>query len=364
MNRFPYLLITILAFSFTLAAQKIEKPTLTPKPITEQQRAVIQDGIALHDKKDFAGAIAKYDQVLSENPDSTLALYELALSYYAKGDKDKAIETAVKGSKYRADELPLFYGIIANVIDDVGKPDEAIKIYRDAIQLIKNDKEFERHLSSLYYNLGVTYSRQRKYVEARAELKKAVEFNYSYASPHYLLSEVFSGTKYKVPAMLAAARFVTLEYNTRRTTRSAQVFVAGLDGAKKDDKTGNINIFLDLNAPKDEGDFGMYDLILATLVTVKDEKDKNRSKGEIFADAVDSLIAMLSEDKKLKNTFVGRYYVTYLADLKKNGHTPALSYLMLRQAGGNPEAEKWTELNMDKVMALINWAKTYPSPQK
>lgn len=359
MIRFRYCTLVLLLFASSLAAQKIEKPTLTPKPATPQETEIIRQGIDLHDKKDFDGAIAKYKQVIATNPDNTLALYELALSYYTKGDKTNAIETAVKGSKYRSDELPMFYGIIANVIDDVGKPDEAIKIYRDAINIIKDDKDYSRHLSSLYYNLGVTYARQKKFSEARKELKKAVEYNYAYASPHYLLSEVFAGTRYKVPSLVAAARFIALEYNTKRTTRSAQVFVSGLAGAKKDEKTGNINIFLDIDAPTDEGEFAMYDLILGTLMTVKDEKDKNKSKGEVFAEAVDSLIAMLGEDKKLKNTFVGKYYVPFLVDMKRAGHSTAFAYLALRQAGGNAEAEKWTEVNMSKVKAMIDWASSY-----
>ncbi len=65
---------------------------------------------------------------------------------------------------------------MANAIDDVGKPDEAIKIYRDAIKML-DDKRHDGHLSSLYYNLGVTYVRQKKYNEAGVELKKAVEYN-------------------------------------------------------------------------------------------------------------------------------------------------------------------------------------------
>lgn len=344
--------------------QKIEKPTLTPKPSTDEQTLTIRQGIALHDKKDFDGAIAKFKQVIAENPDNTLAIYELALSYYTKGDKTNAIETSVKGSKYRCDELPLFYGIIANVIDDVGKPDEAIKIYRDAIKIVKDDKEFDRHLSSLHFNLGVTYTRQKKYLEARQELKKAVEYNYNYASPHYLLSEVFIGSKYKVPAMLAAARFVPLEFNTQRRIRAATIFAATLDSGKKDKKTGNITINLDFFAPKDEGEFAIYDLLLGTLMTIDEEKDqdKNKSRGERFAAAVDSIIGMLAEDKKLRSTFVGKYYIPFLEGMKKDGHTTAFSYLILRQAGNNPEAVKWTDLNGDKVMAMINWAKAYKLP--
>ncbi len=107
-----YLLFVIVAIflSASVFGQKIAKPTLTPKPVTDAQKAIIQDGIKLHDQKQFDGAIKKYEQVLAENPDATFAIYELALSYYTKGDREKAVETAVRGTKYRSQELPLFLG--------------------------------------------------------------------------------------------------------------------------------------------------------------------------------------------------------------------------------------------------------------
>ena len=361
MKRSVSIFVFLAFFAFTVTAQKIERPTLTPKPSTAEQDALIREGIALHDKKDFDGAIAKYKHALVDNPDNTFALYELAMSYYSKGSKADALETSLKGSKYRSEELPLFYGIIASVVDDAGKPDEALKIYRDAIKILEKDKEYSKHLANIYFNIGVTYTRQKKYDEARKELKTAVELNYSYPSPHFVLSQVFYSSKYKVPALLAASRFVTVEYNTQRTVQASRMIAATVDGGQRDPKTGNIVVNLDFFAPKDEGEFAMYDLMLGTLMTIEDEKEekKNRSKGEKFVDAMDSLIAMFAEDKKLKSTFVGKNYIGYLDALKKAGHTPAFAYLVLRQAGGSPEAEKWTQLNSDKIMALIDWAKAY-----
>lgn len=357
--------ISILAFlalwAVSVSAQKIEKPTLTAKLSTPEQEASIREGIALHDKKDFDGAIEKYKHVLLANPDNTLALYELAMSYYTKGAKADALEISLKGSKYRSDELPLFYGVIASVVDDAGKPEEALKIYRDAIKILEKDKEYLKHLANIYFNMGITYTRQKKYIEARKELKTAVELDYSYPSPHFVLAQVFYSSRYKVPALLAASRFVTVEYNTQRTVQASRMIAATVDGGQRNPKTGNIIVNLDFLAPTDEGDFTMYDLMLGTLMTIEDEKDekKNRSKGEKFVDALNSLIAMFVEDKKLKSTFVGKQYVNYLDSMKKAGHTPAFAYLVLRQAGGSPEAEKWTDLNSDKVLALIGWAKTY-----
>jgi hypothetical protein len=58
------------------------------------------------------------------------------------------------------------------------------------------------------------------YAEAKEQLKRAVELNNAYPSPHYLLSEVFMGTKYRIPALLAAIRLLSLEPNSQRSERA------------------------------------------------------------------------------------------------------------------------------------------------
>lgn len=362
MKRHLFLLLVFAAYCISVPAQKIAKPTLTPKPETEEQKALIMEGIKLHDQKQYDAAIKKYQLVLRENPDSTFALYELAMTQYEKGETEAAMETAVRGTKYKSNELALFYQIMGNAIDDVGRPNEAVKLYRDGIKFIEDDKEMARHVASLYYNLGVTYVRQKNYSDSRTALKKSVEYNPQYASPHFLLSEVFIGEKYKIPAVAAAARLISLEFNSPRTQRSAEIIRAVLAPAKKDDK-GNINIFMDLNAPKDEGDFGMYDLFLGTLTVPKDDKEKAKTEEETFADGVSTLIALIEEDKKLSSTFIGKNYVPFLSEMKKLGHVRPFSYIVMFH-GGNPLAEKWIAANGDSVMAFLKWANEYRLPVK
>ena len=115
---------------------------------------------------------------------------------------------------------------------------------------------------------------------------------------------------------------------------------------------------MDMNAPKDEGDFEMYDLILGTLTTVRNEKDKNKTAAEIFAEAVDTLIALLDEDEKLPSTFVGKTYVPFMVEMKKKGFSKTFAYLVLQQ-NGDQEAEKWLVDNSRQSVGFINWAKTY-----
>lgn len=164
--------------------------------------------------------------------------------------------------------------------------------------------------------------------------------------------------KYKVPAMLSAARLISLEINSQRTKQSAAIFTGYLKAPQKDDKTGNINIFMDFDAPKDEGDFGMYDLMLGTLMLADEKEDKGKTEDQLFAEAVDTFIALLSEDKKLGSTFVGKNYVPFMAEMKKQGHTPAFAYLV-RHHSGNQDALKWLTENDAKLRAMLNWSKAY-----
>jgi len=359
MKRNVYLTILFcLVLSLTISAQKISKPTLTPTAATAAQKQLINEGIKFHDLKQYDEAIKKYEQVLKENPNNDEALYEMALSFYNKKDARNASETAYKLIRYKSNLGFLGYGLIANVLDDSGKPKEAIEIYQKVIKQLEGDAEFQSHLSSLYFNLGITHYRQKQYKEAREAAKKAVQMDFKYPSPNYLLAVVYHGTKYKVPALLAASRLISLELNTQRTKQSVAIFLDILNGAKRDEKTGNINIFLDLNAPKDEGDFGTYDLILGTLTTVKSDEDKNKTENEIFAEAVDTVISLLAEDKKLASTFVGKTYVPYMVEMKKQGFSKTFAYLVLQQ-NGNKEAEKWLNENNQQNLNFINWAKNY-----
>ena len=346
--------------SVVVNAQKISKPTLTPVPETAEQTATIREGIDLHDAKNFDAAIVKYKSVLAENPDSTLALYELAMTYYTKGDLQNAMETSVRGAKYKSDTLPLFYGTMANILDDLKKPDEAIKIYKDALKILDDDPKFIRHIAELHFNMGITYFRMNKLLEARNETKKALELNKSHISAHYVLSELYYGSGYKVPALAAALRFATLELNSARSKRASAIVMLVLAPAKKN-ASGGIEINLNMDSPKDEGDYMMYDLLLGTLGVIDDDKDKKpKTEAERFKESLSTFISLLSEDEKLTKTFVGKQYVPFLVDLKAAGHLEALANLIRFQSGvGGDESKQWITSNIAKVTAMNKWAKDY-----
>ena len=58
------------------------------------------------------------------------------------------------------------------------------------------------------------------------------------------------------------------------------------------------------------------------------------------------------------STFVGKNYVPFIVDLKKNGHVQALAYLILYNSGNNL-ARKWLQVNDTKLKDFLQWGKAY-----
>jgi hypothetical protein len=356
-------LLTLLAAA--IPAQKIEKPKLTAVPPTDVQRVLIDEGIVFHDHRRYDDAIRKYEQVLRENPDCMPALYELSLSLYNKPDKARADEVARKGAQYKSNQLAGFYGIIANNLDDSGKSEEAIALFKTAMKILKEDKSLNSQLGEISYNFGLTYFRLKQYTEARNVLKDGVYASFGHPSANFLLAEIFTGTKYKIPGLMAAARYLGLDQkNPARVKRAAAIILERLKKTEADEKTGNINIFLDMGAPKDEGDFGMYELLTSISgVSTDEDKKANKTENQKFIDSLSSLISMLGGDKKLRSTFVGKTYIPYLDAMRKAGYHETLGYLVL-QTAGNSDASKWTAANPKKVLEFYEWSRAYQLPGK
>ena len=362
-----YISLIILVFAFTAFGQRLGKPTLTPSPLTASQQKTLQEGTTLHDAKRYDEAIAKYRSIIAENPECVAAIYELALSLYSKGDKVEAVELAMKGTKYISDELPLFYVMIANNLDDLAKHEDAIKIYLDGLKALEGTKDYDHYRASLYFNLGITYYRLKRNVEARQAFKSAIENNYSYASPHYLLANIYLADRYKIPAFLAASRFIALEFNTTRTKIAAGIIAKVTSGSSQKGADGKITISLDFLAPTDEGEFGAMELLSAITeeaIPDKDDKKKNMTPEERFVDRLEMMIGFLDpKDKKNKNTFVAKNYFPFMLEMKAKGHLKPFAYLVLR-SNGNEAALKWISENNEAMINMVNWARSYQLPVK
>ena len=122
------LMVFVILLSASGLAAQVESPKLKPVPSTEKQQSLIREGVALHDQGKYDAAIAKYEEVLKENPDNVESLYEISSSYGAKKDSKKSLEYATRGARYKSDLLGGFYVQIGSALDDMGDSKKAIEV--------------------------------------------------------------------------------------------------------------------------------------------------------------------------------------------------------------------------------------------
>jgi tetratricopeptide (TPR) repeat protein len=355
----PAIVLVLLCIG-SAVAQDLKEPKLTPAPSTESQRRLINEGIALHDRGDYNGAIAKYEEVLKESPDNDWALYELAYSYQLKKDYRKSLEAAYQGAEYKSENLLGFYILIGNNLDELGDAKKAVEVYHKAIKL-KPDS----HL--LYYNLAITYSRLNNVEETKKNLKKALYLNPNHASSHAALATLFARGRYKIPALFAAMRFLIIEPKSARTPPAYKLFSDTLlGGATAGKNPKEINILVDMGGNKDEGDFGSLDLMLGIVGAAgMTEENKKKTEVERLIDRLDSLLAIVSEGDPGgdRSKFTFRYYIPYFIELKNRKYVEPFAYYVSQSIDlkGVPE---WLATNQSRVNEFLNWSRSYQWPKE
>ncbi len=346
-------LIALVVFAAaSLSAQTIHEPTLTPSELNEAQESLIEEGIKLHNAKKFDEALVLYKRVIEQCPDCVLAVYEAGLSYYGKKQYAEALKYLENATKYKSNYLSDVYRLIGSIVDDQGNREKALEIYGKALKLAPNNYV-------LHYDMGVTYARLNKMDEARVSLKKAVELAPGYVSPHYILAEIFQSKKYRIPALLASARVLTLETDTPRSKRANEIFMSIFQGnSKKDEKTGNTTIFLNMDGPTDEGDFGSIEMMLGLSGAIADTKEeKKKSNEEKFVSSLKTFFAITAETKMDPN-FVKKHYIGFVDEMSKKGYVEPFAYLIMQQ-NGNKKADAWISANGSKMIEFVEWAKAY-----
>lgn len=270
-----------------------------PKICFSQEKAddLIDEGIALHDKGDYKGAIEKYQEALKLDPDNMGVYYEMSYSYFALGDFNKAIEYSDKvinsdadaGLKERA------YMNKASALDDLGKTKEALQLYIDALKIYPDSQ-------MLHYNIGVTYSRMKIYGEAEKAAINSIQRKPSHPGSHLLLGTIMSGQGKKAKSLLALYNFLLLEPNSKRSVIAyktiKQILSSGVrDEGKDKDGKGKITVGVDGREP-DEA-FSTVELAIQLMEATRNEgKNKDKTDQEWFVEKTDLFFKILGESKK------------------------------------------------------------------
>jgi tetratricopeptide (TPR) repeat protein len=300
-------------------------PVFSQQPSPED---LLREGVDLHDKGDYAGAIKKYDEILSSDDGFYLAYIEKTFSLFASGKNDECVELCRKALKKFPDSAQNknIYVNYGSALDVLGRTDDAIDIYT------KGMRRFPDYYL-LPFNKGVTEYRLKK-------------------SHQFLAYAIYP--KNKIAAAMALSAFLVLEPSGQRAENNLKVLLGILKAnvQKKDEKNITINLapaVLDTRE-KGEDDFRSTELIIS-LSSATDLSSK------------DSLNAMKQLEQKLeflagaapkKKGFFSNYYVTYLSGLKENHFLETAAYLIY-YASKDDDDHTWLATNKGKVEALTEW---------
>jgi len=343
------------------AGQTYPPPTRPAAPSTPDQDAALRAGTALHDQGKYDEAIARYQQVLTQNPGNMTALYELAFTYAAKDDHQKALENARRGIVYKSPQLALFYDLIGSSLDSMGQPAQAIDAYKKGV-------EYVPRAANLYYNMAVTYYESlKKPDEARHALEKAVGIEPTNADTELLLGQIFETAGYRTPAFFALSTFLIIRPAGQDTLQGYGVWRrllrAGMEPVRGTARGSAGTAAPQPPAKADEGNFADVDRQFAlSQVAAQDAVDKGRSEIDALVAQIDSILTRIAAHQPADDrSFVWTHYAPYFIELKEKNFVQPFVYWISQRAPVSGVRE-WLEANPARLREYLDWTLQYQWP--
>lgn len=312
-----------------------------------QIELLVNEGTKLHDEKKYTQAIEKYKEALKLDPQSWLAHYEMAFTYYESKSYENTITHAEESIKNDKNNAYYSYVILGSAYDLVGKPKKAIKVYEKGI------KKFpEKYL--LYYNLALTKYNINDLKGAEPHAIKAIKLNPNHASSHLLLAHLNKNKGLRSKAVLSLYYFLLLEADSPRSKDALTLLKSLLEKGvtRRDEK--NIDVTLNMN---DDKEFGASDLMMSLLEASKSlEENKDKSTGVLFYENTESFFKILGElnEKNKKQDFHKSFYVPYFKKMVVDDHVETLSYY-IQMSSKDREVLLWLETNGGKISKFGEW---------
>jgi tetratricopeptide (TPR) repeat protein len=305
-----------------------------------QENNFITEGIKMHDKGDYEGAIDFFKKALQSDKNSIRANYEIASSYLAIKDYPNTLKYAGKVIARNQDYVDQAYILRGSALDLSGKSLEAINTYKLAL------KKYSKN-PSLYYNLALTYFSLKQYKDAEEALQKALKIDQLHASSHLLLGLSMARQGERVKAILALSNFLLLEPKTKRSASALQTLEDQWKNTAKQKPAGT-----------KEDEFHTATVMIDILQAANDnETNKNKPAITLLAENTNTLFTILGEEKKDKKGFWWSFYVDYFYTLATNRHTEALCYYITQSKDDAYKA--WLADNLPKMESLSEWYTKY-----
>jgi tetratricopeptide (TPR) repeat protein len=169
----------------------------------DPSKVLIMEGSDLADKKDYAGAIAKYEQAMQLKPELFLLYGEIGNLYSQQGEKDKALEAYnkllekdptnadgrlaaveilfekkdVAGAKKLLEPLDLKTVTNPNALYNIGVGFYNAQETKEAIRYWEKVIELDPKMTDAYFQLGAAYLSIKDNAKSEEMFKKVIELD-------------------------------------------------------------------------------------------------------------------------------------------------------------------------------------------
>lgn len=309
----------------------------------QEVNILVKRGVELHDKGEFKEAIETYKKALKIDPNSSLANYEIASTYFHQQDYKNAELHSKKVIDQNDKNQLLAYIVYGNSLDMQGQTKEAIKSYERAM------KDFDNFL--LYYNYAITCLNSGDEEKAYESAIKAIKNNPSHSSSHLLLSKIMEKKGSRIKAMLPLYFFLLLEPNSTRSKVEYQNLRNYIDKGIAKSAENTINVLVPMD---NDADFSAAEMAISlSKASNTIEENKGKRDLDLFAENNNMIFSILGELKKENTGFWWEFYVPFFSDLSKEKFTRPYTYYISLSEG--EEAISWIESNTEEFEKFKNW---------
>jgi tetratricopeptide (TPR) repeat protein len=328
---------------------------------TDRAKALVNEGIDLHDKGEFESALKKYDEAIAADATYSTAFYEKSFTLYAMKKLEECIDLSKQMIKQFPDNeiLKAVYVQYGSSLDDLGESDKAIKIYSEGL------KKFPDYFL-LHFNKAITYSVMKDYDKSYACYQEALIANPLHASSYYRVAELLKSTNH-IPAMLAGIMQLIIEPQSKRSVNTFNDIKELMYGSVKKTDQNNVTIFMDASmfdtkkTKKQPDNFRTQEMLFTFSSALdKDSVMNTITKTDIekFDLKLQLLINSLTENEK---GFFSERYVHFFKKMKEDGFTMIVSRLVFANTADERNAA-WLKVNPNKVEEFYKWLKEYKWP--
>jgi uncharacterized protein len=310
---------------------------------------LLKKGNDLHDKNKFKEAITLYKQIDKSDTNYSDALYELSFSCNSDSQFLAGYEYAMEGLKLYPNLFPKFSMQAANALDDMGKYNDAIKVYSDAIS-----KDPQSYL--LYYNRAISFIRLEKPEEAKKDLETCLLINPYHASAHYFIGSLYMQNGNLIPAMLAYKTYLLLAPDGRYLNNS----ITNLSAIAK--VSDDILAFVKTKKPSTDDNFDMLQQILLSKIAL----DKQYDLKAKLEDPIVRQIQVVDEKLMYKQSdkgFAMQYYVPMYVKLFKEDEFEPMIFSIFSGAQIKV-VDSWVKKNKKPIENFAEKAVSYLSEIK